>query len=324
MDLILVSERELGGWEDCTWASGVMLGNFMFGKNKYPATRDSYEDLRYAFCGVREGNGKGNSNDDLLKGMLKLYQLEPEIHAGIDTVPVGAGAAVQGLYGKLPATWRNSATFTGAHNMFGKRVSTTLWQVWDPLRPNGAKPQTLSHLQMKSYSDALGGSSALVGFEGEADWEATMIKLNFQRFQVAKDVPIYDEPTTASPVATHFGAAAAVTAIGTPLKRSDPDGVATEWRAVIVGTAAIDKVMSRKIGYVKTSQLTRLDTADAWDQTILKALYDPTFRATGFTQAEVDAQVAAAVAAVKVQLDAANATNKDLGTRIEKAKADLG
>lgn len=323
----LISEREIGGWEDCTWCSAVMLGNFMFGRDKYPATRDSYEDLRQAATGKREGNGKGNSNDDALLGMLRLYDLNPVIHEDVDTVPNGAGACIQGLYSKLPSDFKNS-TFEGAHNMFGIRVEGgDEWVIADPLRANGAEYQRLTHAQVQKYHRAFAGS-VLVGLEGEAYWREAVIRINFNRYKVRANVAVYDQPSPAAPIATRFQADSEVTGVGTPLKRSDPDGVDTAWRAVSVVTKAIDGISSTKIGFVQTKDLTLISTSPDWDPAVLAAQADPSFRGPSVIVKDASAeQIAAAVtqaiAPFKIANDSLVNANTDLSHKIAAARTAL-
>ena len=71
----LVSEREPDGtWEDCTWASGVMLANAGTGGDWYARDRAEYEALRVAGGdGPAEKPGDGSNLGQLAAGMIARY-----------------------------------------------------------------------------------------------------------------------------------------------------------------------------------------------------------------------------------------------------------
>src|SRR4051812_45753611 len=119
----LVSEREPGGYEDCTWASAVMLDNAHHGWQDRPATRAEYEALRVAGGdGPAEKPGDGSNQQQAELGILRRYEWDA-VRYGVpgtqrsfeyvwDRLLPGMGASLQGYMGAYPA---------GSH-----------WRRWDP------------------------------------------------------------------------------------------------------------------------------------------------------------------------------------------------
>lgn len=289
--LKLVSEREPGSaWEDCVWCTGVMLGNVMVGENRYPATRDEYEGLRFAATGVREAEGDGSNYRELARGMLARYKLIVRRGSGwaaaMDQIPIGSWGAFQGLYSKLPGRLRIT-TFTGGHSMAAERKSETAWDLYDPLALNGSAPRSISTSELRAYYEGLTGGEWIAAYEREA-WRAPMIVFNVERFRVPKGTPVYENPNGVR--VTVFSADAVVTSIGVPNDHS-ADGVDYSWRAILVTTGALDKISRTKIAFVKRPALS-VPTAPEWDAAVAKALADPEFRGgevIDATQAQITA-----------------------------------
>lgn len=298
MKLYLVSERESSSWEDCVWASGVMIGNVLVGENRYPATRTEYEGLRFAATGVREAEGDGSNYTELERGIRVRYDITPirrgfGFGAFLDAVPVGDYGAVQGLYAAMPSRLRITS-FGGGHSFVVHRVADTQFDLYDPLAVNGSEPRRITVDELRRYYDALPGAAWIAAYEGEA-WRAPMIRLNFERWRVRGDrtpVPVFENPNGLRPVST-ITKDVTLTSIGIPLSRADADGVDYDWRAVIVSSAAIDKVTGRKIAFIRRPPGDPVPTDAAWDAALYTALSDPAFRGDEVIDA-TDAQITAA------------------------------
>lgn len=171
------TEREPGSWEDCTWASGVMLQNLAHGANVVPSTRAEYEALRVAGGdGPAENPGDGSNVAQLVIGMLRRYGWQPR-RVGPPGFPkaswadvlnglakVGAGAVVQGSMGawSRDSHWRRwDPNFAGGHAMFVERVDTRD-RVWlqNPLAPATYPGEFMPMADLKAFYDAFYGGLA--------------------------------------------------------------------------------------------------------------------------------------------------------------------
>ena len=276
----LCSEREAdGSWEDCTWAGGVMLANFLLGKSAKPSTRTEYEALRKAGTGTAEIDGKGNSIDDLIRGMENRYGFSGtkiETWAEYETWPVGSGFSVQGLYGKLPSRLRRTG-FTGAHNVFVIKDTNDDGHVWmDPLGISGESFRRITTAELKAFFTSLPGARMLAGRQGDPYRSTGMIKMNTQRWSAPKGEPIYEFPN--GPKVTSMAEAKTVTTIGyfmDRLKDTTPF-VIGGWRAILVNSVAIDGAKAPKIAAIKTGNLKAVASPPGWDAEVWKLLTDPT------------------------------------------------
>jgi len=277
VDLILVSERESSAWEDCVWATGVMLANVLVGENRYPATRAEVEGLRWSATGVREAEGDGSNFGELEDGLRIRYNLAPVRRGSgwsrlLEEWPVGSYAGIQGRYGALPSRLRVTG-FLGGHAFVAKRISLTEALVYDPLTAPGGSPRRATLEELRRYYEDLSGGEWIAAYEREA-WRIPMIAFGLERWSVPAGAPVFENPGGLQ--VTKFSKAVTVTSIGVPLDRS-PDGVNYAWRAVLVVSAALDGTLRMKIGFVRRTDLTAVATPAAWDAAVLKALLDPTF-----------------------------------------------
>lgn len=173
------TEREPdGSWEDCTWASGVMLWNAVNGKAVVPSTRKEYEALRVAGGdGPAEKPGDGSNLAQLQVGMEERYGWAPTRigppgapHPSFATLmqhldKPGDCAVVQGLMGAWPAShhWnRWDRQFRGPHAGYLQRESD-LARVWwmNPLAPADYPGEWMSLTDLRRYWDAWIGGAAL-------------------------------------------------------------------------------------------------------------------------------------------------------------------
>jgi hypothetical protein len=321
-DLTLVSEREpTGSWEDCAWATGVMLGNWMEGYNKYPANQTNYENLRYAATGVREAEGDGSNYDEVLRGVERLYGLEPLLlhsaNYGWDYIlrhwPIHYGGGVQGRNGSLPSTLRYTS-FTGGHSIFTVRRTDELFDAYNPLAPAGSNPRSITADQLGVYFRALPGAAVLLGGEGEKHWKDRMFKLSQERWVIKPGAAVYEAPDPRSAVVSHYPRTTGyeINTLGEPLDRSN-NGVDYEWRACIIATVAFTGEKTDKIGWIRRSDLLTLkSTPSAWDETVRQVLRHPEFTAQ---VVQIDATADQLKQAKQAGFDAALAAVKsDLGT----------
>jgi hypothetical protein len=321
-DLTLCSEREpTGHWEDCSWCSGLMLGNWMEGYNRYPANQTNYENLRFAATGTREVDGDGSNYDEVLVGMQRLYGLEPLLlsskNHSWDSIlalwPVGYGGAVQGMNGSLPSTLRYTS-FTGGHSIMAVRKSKDLFDAYNPLAAPGSQPKSITADQLGVYFRALPGAAVLLGAEGEKHWRDRMFKLSQERWIVRPGAPIYEAPDARSAVVSGYPKTEnyEVNTLGYPLDRST-DHADFGWRACIVASAAFDGKSEDKIGWIRRSDLLTLKpTPSSWNDTIHQVLRHPEYTAQVIT---IDATADQLKQAKQSGFDAALAAVKsDLGT----------
>src|SRR5262245_37471112 len=166
------TEREPGGYEDCTWCSGVMLANAGFGANIAPSTRTEYESLRVAGGdGPAENPGDGSNLGQLLVGMQRQYSWAPSgSSAHSDWIDVrerledvGDCAVLQGSMGVFAkdSHWRRwDAQFDGAHAVFVERIDGDdhLWWM-NPQAPNKYQGEFISLADARRYYEGLDGGA---------------------------------------------------------------------------------------------------------------------------------------------------------------------
>lgn len=168
------SEREPGGWEDCTWCAGVMMENAARNANVRPSTRAEYEALRVAGGdGPAENPGNGSNNLQLVIGVQKRYGWTPRIiGAPIGPRPSwttimshlakpGDMGCLQGGMDAWPSSshWRRwDRPFDGGHNVFVVRLDTSprLWWM-NPQAPNEFGGEFIPLTEAKRYYDAFVG-----------------------------------------------------------------------------------------------------------------------------------------------------------------------
>lgn len=174
------TEREPDGtYEDCSWASAVMLANEAHGTRKYPQTQAEYEALRAASGDTVKPGDPGSNLDDVEKGMLARYKWTGRmLHtwAEIEGSPVGTALIVQGLYSKLPTHLRRWSNFAGGHATCVVRIETGWWWL-DPLAPPDYAGQPISETSLKAYFDGLRGARAMAVTVGERQEAEDMVPL---------------------------------------------------------------------------------------------------------------------------------------------------
>ena len=168
-----VTEREPdGSWEDCTWASGVMLQNAAHGGPAVPSTQAEYQALRVAGGdGPAENTGDGSNALQLQTGIAKRYGWTPmRLGApGIATswaeiwsklVP-GVGCVLQGSMSGLSTHFRRwDPPFTGAHAVYVQREGPEprLW-LQNPLAPASYPGEWLNVADAERYWLGLKGGA---------------------------------------------------------------------------------------------------------------------------------------------------------------------
>jgi hypothetical protein len=164
----LVSEQEAGGWEDCVWATGVMLGNAAAGADVHPATRSEYEALRVAGGdGPAENPGDGSRLSQLLVGLRNRYGLAEGLELGngwpalLAAMPVGSYAALNGHTSALPARLKLDACRNIAHTLLVARDQPLSMLVLDPCRRNGSAPTRATNAELGAYHNGLAGAAWL-------------------------------------------------------------------------------------------------------------------------------------------------------------------
>lgn len=286
----LVSERESGGWEDCTWASGVMLGNAFVAANVHPATRAEYQGLRaatgYLHAEPIEGEKKGGNIDDLIVGMRNRYKVGgykvTDISVLMDNWRPGMSGAVQGMNGSLPVKARGGSSFTGAHCIFAVRRLDGQTVALNPLQANGTAPVPITMTELANFFKALPGAGALIGGAGQEIRRNPMNTFNLERWKIPAGHPIHEYP--GGPKISSYAVADEITTIGDPMDRV-ADGSAYRiagWKAIIINTAAIDNVKQRKTCYIPTVGLVAVASDPSWDARVYamidnpSATFDPT------------------------------------------------
>ncbi len=173
---VLVSEREPGGYEDCTWASAVMLNNAHHGWTDRPPTRAEYEALRVAGGdGPPENPGDGSNQQQAETGILRRYQWDA-VRLGVpgtqrsfdylwDRLGKGVGASVQGYMGAFPAGshWRrHDPGFRGPHCTYVQREDSQDRVWWmDPLAPGTYPGEWMSKNDLRRYVSQMAGGYLL-------------------------------------------------------------------------------------------------------------------------------------------------------------------
>lgn len=167
------TEREPDGvYEDCTWASGVMLANEAHGRRRYPQTQAEYEALRADGNDPVTPGNPGSNVDDLLLGLRVRYQLIPSrltTWAQVAAVPIGTALVPSGLYASLPARLRRWSNFTGGHAVCVVRIEAGWWWL-DPLAPKDYAGESISATELRAFFTGVAGPWALavtVGQEAE-------------------------------------------------------------------------------------------------------------------------------------------------------------
>lgn len=168
-----VTEREPDGtWEDCTWASGVMLNNAAHGGPAVPSNQAEYQALRVAGGdGPAENTGDGSNALQLQTGIAKRYGWTPmRLGApGISTswaeiwarlVP-GVGCVLQGAMAGLSTHFRRwDPPFAGAHAVYVQREDD-LPRLWlqNPLAPANYPGEWLNKDDAGRYWSGLRGGA---------------------------------------------------------------------------------------------------------------------------------------------------------------------
>lgn len=259
-----------------------MLANFVAQEMRHPHTRAEYEGLRVDGGEAREGNGDGSNYHQLADGLLKRYGIAVELRNGpnaLGGVPVGAGVGVQGLYSALPLRLRVTR-FGGGHSVFAVRKSIREFWLLDPLRNNGVEAVVATLEELEGYYRALGGAMTAVAYPYMDNWKDRMIKFNLARYKAVADTPVHESMSTLSPRVTKIPAGTEFTSLGVPMDRTTDATpyLMAGWRAVLITTGALDAKIAPKVGYVRTDTITGVATSGDWDQAVLRALGDITFR----------------------------------------------
>jgi len=164
------TEREPGGYEDCTWASGVMLQNAAHGDAVVPSTRKEYEALRVAGGdGPAENPGDGSNLLQLQVGFVSRYKWAPDrvgvpgLWTTFDKVwsllAPGVGGVIQGKMGALSTHYRRwDPRFVGGHASYVQRESSANRVWWmNPLAPNSYAGEWMSKADLRAFFVALNG-----------------------------------------------------------------------------------------------------------------------------------------------------------------------
>lgn len=164
-----VSEREPDGtYEDCTWATGVMLWNARLGFNGAPNTRAEYEALRVAGGdGPAENSGDGSNYDQLALGMSRRYGWRPPVvtttfDAAWGLFKPGVAMGWQGSMGGVNDYLRRWDVNFGAngrlapHSVLAIRdaAEDACWWM-NPLAPRSFPGERISKAMLQRYFEAL-------------------------------------------------------------------------------------------------------------------------------------------------------------------------
>lgn len=168
-----VTEREPDGtWEDCTWASGVMLNNAAHGAAVVPSDQAEYQALRVAGGdGPAEHTGDGSNALQLQVGIAARYGWTPRRLGapGIATswaeiwamlVP-GVACVLQGSMSGLSTHYRRwDPPFAGDHAVYVQREDA-LSRLWfqNPLAPASFPGEWLDKADAERYWTALRGGA---------------------------------------------------------------------------------------------------------------------------------------------------------------------
>lgn len=167
------TEREPGGYEDCTWCTGVVINNAAHGRVVVPNTRREYEALRVAGGdGPAEKPGDGSNYYQLCMGMERRYDWQPK-RLGfpgtravtdsevLDILDPGIVAGVQGgfrLFSRSHRLRRWDTNFLGGHSGTMIRVDGQQRVWWlDPLAPNSYAGEWMSFAEVRAYVRGFAG-----------------------------------------------------------------------------------------------------------------------------------------------------------------------
>lgn len=274
------------GWEDCTWASGVMAANAQT-KGNYPATLAEAERLRAA---SGEPPGGGSNIGDLTRGMMARYgwagaTVEHDWTKVSKALAVGRGAVLQGSMGSVSTHLRRwDPGFRGGHAVYVQRErSGALWWM-NPQAPATYQGEEVTDAQAKTYFLGLAGSKAMVVTLQEAEMGLAVY------LTATRDTNPWDD----------FGSAKLTS--GSILRVSD--GASVNLAAgTSLGTVQVGTLDGKAI--VAFNHSGELHVADR-----SRVTFTPMAPPSG--PADCSAEVAAALAQAKVECDA----------RVKRAEAD--
>lgn len=165
------TEREPdGSYEDCTWATGVMVWNAMNGSTVVPPSRLEYESLRVAGGdGPAEHTHDGSNYTQLVNGMIRRYGHAPlEVRGSgfarlwSDLKP-GVIAGVAGDMGSTSSHLRRWDPGFGAnggraaHSAVAIRDDATDRVWWmNPLAPASYPGEYITKTMLRAYYEGLG------------------------------------------------------------------------------------------------------------------------------------------------------------------------
>lgn len=171
------TEREPDGtWEDCTFASGVMLGNAAHAAAVYPSTQAEYERLRRLSGRAMTG---GTNLADLEKGMRLGWgwtATRTTVHTSFASLwsqlSPGIGAVVQGSMGGFPVGHhlrRWDPRFGGPHAVYVQRedAGDRVWWM-NPEAPASYAGEWITKAQLAAYWNAFGGTIMRIKIGGRA------------------------------------------------------------------------------------------------------------------------------------------------------------
>ncbi len=171
----LVSEREPdGSWEDCTWASGVMLANAGAAGDWHPGTRAEYEALRVAGGdGPAENPHDGSNLGQLAVGMRSRYGwtgARADGWTAVSAVRPRTAVVVTGSYASLPTHFRRwDPAFGGGHAALAVRTPYRWWWL-DPLAVRGYAGEEIAAATLGAFVRSIGPAMAIpIGKEARMD-----------------------------------------------------------------------------------------------------------------------------------------------------------
>lgn len=273
------SEREADGrWEDCTWASGVMLANEAYGDIVHPHTQAEYEALRDASGDVPTPDSPGSGIKDLLKGFAERYGWIPRRLYGFAPVadsPVGTALVIAGLYAKLPARlrWTN---FTGAHAFAIVKIAEgpAGWWVLDPLAPQGYAGEAATEAELRAFYQGISGAWAVAVTVGE---RSSMNPDTLQPVAVC-DVtgtgPVYAAPTGTAVLTSSGGSAFSSFGPATGI-RLYAMPVSPGSRAAVLIDRMSGSGTAFAIGYIDGSRITKIRIPGVDCTAAVKTATDP-------------------------------------------------
>jgi hypothetical protein len=185
------TEREPdGSWEDCTWASGIDLGNAAYGSTKYPPTQAEYEALRKASGDSMTG---GSNLRDLMNGMMNRWGwtggllIRPTFSQVWSSLKPGTGMALQGSMGPAALLHyrRWDTNFRGGHCVYVQRESNDDRVFWmNPQAPTTYAGEWMDKATLATYFNGLSGAEAMHVAIGsrkplpDTDTETNMAQIN--------------------------------------------------------------------------------------------------------------------------------------------------